>query len=451
MGVLSPKQILYGNPAAADHQPSPADFRLWMEGVETLAAASGGLSYVNDSLAGLEGRAGVTAGQFGMVLNSAAEAGIYELTGGTWTKVAAIPAIFLEGDFADQAAESATATVADRVQTGLDATATAADRVQTALDRIASSGSVTDAQAIVDALSLLGALLTDGSLPMTGALGAFPGTVAVPGMGWAGQAGLGFFHSGNRIRVALDGAEVGQFDHDDDNLNNGRSFVTRRKGDVRYRLKSVPLGLGDTTAINGTLPGWMCEAASTTGRGTVRLSTSGENIAGTGNDRWPSVLGVKEMIETHVGAAPLLHVKEQQAGGVDAGGADATLNWFQRVLNTVMTNTIPGASLSANAVTLPAGTYQVVGSSPFHQTGAGRCRLRDAANTTTYLNGSTTRAAAGSGIQTASLLIGEFTLAASTAVVVEGRVSNTVAVDGLGRGANWNPETFTNITFRKIA
>lgn len=59
---------------------------------------------------------------------------------------------------------------------------------------------------------------------------------------------------------------------------------------------------------------------------------------------------------------PFLHVQEQLPTGTDGGTSIAGQN--DRVLNTVVTNGIAGASLSANEVTLPAGKYYILGSSP---------------------------------------------------------------------------------------
>ena len=50
-----------------------------------------------------------------------------------------------------------------------------------------------------------------------------------------------------------------------------------------------------------------------------------------------------------------MHIQDQKPAGI-AGGASVTAG-VTRDLNTVLTNTITGASLSANIVTLPIGTY----------------------------------------------------------------------------------------------
>lgn len=63
---------------------------------------------------------------------------------------------------------------------------------------------------------------------------------------------------------------------------------------------------------------------------------------------------------------PLLHVREEQAAGTSGGGLAAGTE-PTRVLNTVVTNEITGATLSANRVSLPPGKYFILASAPAHQ------------------------------------------------------------------------------------
>lgn len=62
-------------------------------------------------------------------------------------------------------------------------------------------------------------------------------------------------------------------------------------------------------------------------------------------------------------ANPILHVREEQAAGTN-GGSFNNGSWQQRVLNTVVTNEITGASLSSNQFVLPAGVYRIKARAP---------------------------------------------------------------------------------------
>jgi len=57
-----------------------------------------------------------------------------------------------------------------------------------------------------------------------------------------------------------------------------------------------------------------------------------------------------------------LHVQDQRSSGTDGGNGSAGAN--TRVLNAVVHNSISGASLGSNRVTLPSGTYDVDCSTP---------------------------------------------------------------------------------------
>ena len=68
-----------------------------------------------------------------------------------------------------------------------------------------------------------------------------------------------------------------------------------------------------------------------------------------------------------------IHVVDQK-GSTSDGGSNAT-GTATRTLNTVKTNTIPGASLSSNRVTLPAGTYLIDASCQNYRTQRSRAIL----------------------------------------------------------------------------
>ena len=64
-----------------------------------------------------------------------------------------------------------------------------------------------------------------------------------------------------------------------------------------------------------------------------------------------------------ISGASLLHVREEAATTVDGGTITGTSDNI-RVLDTVVTNGIIGASLGSNQITLPAGTYYVDAHAP---------------------------------------------------------------------------------------
>lgn len=82
---------------------------------------------------------------------------------------------------------------------------------------------------------------------------------------------------------------------------------------------------------------------------------------------------------------PTLRMQHQLASGVGAGNNLVGVN--TRALNTVVKNTITGASLSSNQITLPAGTYKVRGSAPAFAAGAHQTYLYSVTDTATLIAG----------------------------------------------------------------
>jgi hypothetical protein len=81
---------------------------------------------------------------------------------------------------------------------------------------------------------------------------------------------------------------------------------------------------------------------------------------------------------------PVLTVCQELAYNVN-GGAAVNDTWTNRILNNVKENTISGASVASNEITLPAGQYHIVAHANFH-TGYSdglemQTRIREGSNT----------------------------------------------------------------------
>jgi hypothetical protein len=133
---------------------------------------------------------------------------------------------------------------------------------------------------------------------------------------------------------------------------------------------------------------------------------------------------------------PGLIVEDQKPLGT-AGGTSVT--GFQvRTLNAAVLNTIAGASLAANQITLPAGSYYVEYSAPavnINNHKAAFYNVTDAAfvssGTSSYNFGS------GSGYaQTDSTGVASFTIAAAKVFELRHAISTAVATDALGKQYN---------------
>ena len=142
----------------------------------------------------------------------------------------------------------------------------------------------------------------------------------------------------------------------------------------------------------------------------------------------------------------ILHVREEQPATIN-GGSSVVGNQV-RVLNTVVTNTIPGASLASNQITLPLGKYQIDASAPVYTANQHRIRLVNVTDAVIVLLGSSEYAVAATTDR--SLIIGVFNVTATKSFNITHFTSAAVA-NGLGANSGDTfIEVYTNVIIKKI-
>ncbi len=129
----------------------------------------------------------------------------------------------------------------------------------------------------------------------------------------------------------------------------------------------------------------------------------------------------------------LLHVRQEVNAGTDSqtlsnSGANT------RVLDTVKTNEITGASLSSNEITLPAGTYFCLASAPAYLTSNHQCRLFNTTDNADVLEGTTEHAWNNGYVTTHSFLRGRFTISGTKGFTLRHYVGQTRNDSGGGTG-----------------
>jgi len=148
-------------------------------------------------------------------------------------------------------------------------------------------------------------------------------------------------------------------------------------------------------------------------------------------------------------AAPLVfHVQDQKAAGSHGGAGVAGVN--TRTLNTVLTNTITGASLAGNQVTLPQGTYDVTGSTSAFITNGAQSVLRNVTDSvdaivgmSEYANGANT---------VASSLEGRLIITSPKVFNLQTYLQTAQPVYGLGASSSsGKAEIFSNLRIVKVA
>lgn len=134
------------------------------------------------------------------------------------------------------------------------------------------------------------------------------------------------------------------------------------------------------------------------------------------------------------GLGALLHVAQIVAPTVQGGTSLATA--FQtRVLDTVITNNIPGASLATNTITLPAGRYWVDARAPGFRVSGHQLRIVDTSGPTTILSGPyTSTGPFASAVQNDAVICGILAIASTTNYQVSHYTELATAANGLGLG-----------------
>lgn len=92
-------------------------------------------------------------------------------------------------------------------------------------------------------------------------------------------------------------------------------------------------------------------AAATSGK--VYISDGAGSGAWTATSTIPGVFG-----------SQILHVRDEKTSGTNNTDIASANVWSTRTLNTTKTNSITSASLSSNQITLPAGTYLIMATTP---------------------------------------------------------------------------------------
>jgi len=150
-----------------------------------------------------------------------------------------------------------------------------------------------------------------------------------------------------------------------------------------------------------------------------------------------------------IGPSEILHVRDEQAQNT-AGGTFTSGAWRTRTLNAVKTNTIGGASLSGNQVTLPAGTYWCDISCPAYYVDNHQARLQSLISPPdiiTILGTSETAISSAYGSQTISTIRGRFTVAQQVVLEVQHQCKSTRNTNGFGAPANFATEVYAEAVF----
>lgn len=184
--------------------------------------------------------------------------------------------------------------------------------------------------------------------------------------------------------------------------------------------------------------------------GTVQLYKSliDDNIgqALTDDTKW------KFLIDLNDTSTPVFFARDEKASGT-FGGTAATGSGTLRTINTVKKNTIAGASLLANVITLPVGVYDIDASAPAQSVGYHKLSLLNNATVAIIEHGTSEfSSAAAQYSQSRSVVrVRGLVVAAPITLNLTHWTAAGTATLGLGQAtSNGNPEVYSEIEIRKV-
>jgi hypothetical protein len=146
----------------------------------------------------------------------------------------------------------------------------------------------------------------------------------------------------------------------------------------------------------------------------------------------------------------VIHVQDQKSAGTN-GGTFTSGSWQTRTLNTVIKNTISGASLASNQITLPAGSYYIEASAPAFKVGLHMTLLYDVTNSATLKRGTSEFTNSGGGYaQTRSFLRTFFTLTGEADIEFRHRCQTTYASSGFGSATSFTTEVYADVIIWRV-
>ena len=147
----------------------------------------------------------------------------------------------------------------------------------------------------------------------------------------------------------------------------------------------------------------------------------------------------------------IMHVRDEKPSGTN-GGTFTAGAWRTRDLNTVATNTIPGASLNNNQITLPPGQYVLSARAPTRSTGESAAQIVNATSGVVLLSGASVITNTSYVASVESAVWGVLTLPVTTTLSLQHYCKNTMATNGFGHptaiaGKN---EVYAEVIIRRL-
>lgn len=151
-------------------------------------------------------------------------------------------------------------------------------------------------------------------------------------------------------------------------------------------------------------------------------------------------------------AAAYFLARDEKAQGTNGGSSAAGVQ--TRTLNTQVANTISGASLAANQITLPAGTYRVNAHTPANGPNLVQAWLWNVTDSTATIKGTSENGTLGGGADSASVrsfVNGRFTITSSKVFELRLYTDSVIANTGLGATDSQTTEVYSVFELIKVS
>lgn len=147
---------------------------------------------------------------------------------------------------------------------------------------------------------------------------------------------------------------------------------------------------------------------------------------------------------------PIMFVVDEKASGT-SGGTFTAGSWVTRTLNKEWTNTIPGASLNSNTVTLPPGTYSIYWRAPAHRVNRHKTVWVKSPSGTTVVVGSSAHAHESYIVTNDSIGYGVFSIPEETDFQLRHYCLVGMTTHGFGVESSAGvPEVYSQVVIQKI-
>jgi hypothetical protein len=162
---------------------------------------------------------------------------------------------------------------------------------------------------------------------------------------------------------------------------------------------------------------------------------------------------VRDNMNTTYNYGNVAYFRDEQTSGTN-GGTFTSGSFVTRVLNSTVVNTISGCTLTSNQVSLPAGTYWIIGNAPALNCDSHRALIYNVTDSATALLGASGSLSTSATVNDGSIAIvqGPITIASTKTISLRHRCQTTRATNGLGLAASFSEtEIYAQLWIWKVS